>query len=318
MSGYRFVQGIDYGPRDGTLALEFHMSEGGDELVSFLSRHPGETVAAWSSRIRGVSCHAAILSDETVQMVDFDHCNGNLNPADRAGEYGYFGHHHLVDVLGSHWPDPNMWSLSAEIAGRRADGPTDRQVELAIAWGNDMIRRYPTLRGTYGHHDQSPKGCPGTTPNMLAIFEGLGGHGLWAPDTQGGGDVLPDIDVQAGGPAMIDIAAGIPILNLDGSLRIATNPTARPGILSPCTTLSDGGTLLRAIVWTRADPNPDLLLAVYAHDADNVRALSLPATDTSPYTQAQLDAAKAAALASGIQKGHDDTKAKAVAAAEAL
>src|SRR5678809_226907 len=42
-----------------------------------------------------------------------------------------------------------------------------------------MRRRFPTLRGAVGHHDQSPKACPGVTPNMKAIFTGVGGHGLW-------------------------------------------------------------------------------------------------------------------------------------------
>lgn len=178
-----FVQGIDYGPRDGTLGISFHMSEGGDDLPHFLSRHSGEDLHQWAARVNGVSCHAAILSTgQVVQMLDWGHASGNLNPADRAGEYGYYGHHHLEAVLGPvHWKDPNTWTVSAEIAGHRADGPTDAQVKAAIVWGLDMRHRFPTIRGATGHHDQSPKGCPGVKPNMKAIFEGVGGHGLWTP-----------------------------------------------------------------------------------------------------------------------------------------
>src|SRR5436190_24077641 len=184
----RFVQGIDYGPRSTPqhpgvkpTALEFHMSEGGDELVSFLKQHAGESIADWHSRVNGVSCSVAILSTgEVVQMVKWDHVNGNLNPADRAGEYGYYGHSTLVAVLGDpEWTDPNVYSLSAEIAGHRDVGPTDKQVTAAIAWGQEMIGLFPSLRGAYGHHDQSPKPCPGLTANMKAIFTGVGGHGLW-------------------------------------------------------------------------------------------------------------------------------------------
>ena len=180
---YQFRQGIDYGPRQGTLGLSYHMSEGGDGLVGFLGRHTGETLAQWAARVNGVSCNAALLSDGTIwQMLDWDHASGNLNPADRADEYGYYGGHHLRDVLGSHWPDPNTWTVSMEIAGYRSIGPTAKQVDAAIRWGLEMRAMFPTIRGATGHHDQSPKPCPGLTPNMKAIFAGVGGHGLWEVD----------------------------------------------------------------------------------------------------------------------------------------
>ena len=181
---YQFRQGIDYGPRNGTLGLSLHMSEGGDGLVGFLGRHSGETLAQWAARVNGVSCHAALLSDGTIwQMLDWDHASGNLNPADRADEYGYYGGHHLRDVLGAYWPDPNTWTVSMEIAGYRTVGPTDRQRDAAIRWGLEMRAMFPTIRGATGHHDQSPKPCPGLTPNMKAIFAGVGGHGLFQEDS---------------------------------------------------------------------------------------------------------------------------------------
>jgi hypothetical protein len=180
-----FRQGIDYGPRDGTLGLSFHMSEGGDGLVDFLARHTGEDLHEWALRVNGVSCNAALLSDGTIwQMLDRGHASGNLNPADRADEYGYYGGHHLRDVLGSHWPDPNTWTVSMEIAGFRAAGPTAAQVKTAIAWGRAMTLKFPTIRGATGHHDQSPKACPGLTANMKAIFAGVGGHGLWTAEPE--------------------------------------------------------------------------------------------------------------------------------------
>lgn len=190
---YRFVQGIDYGPRDGTLGLSFHMAEGGDGTLGFLRQHPGETHAEWIQRVRGVSCNGLLLqTGEMVQMLPWDHASGNNNPNDRAGEYGYYGHQSLVDVLGDHWPDPNTWQISVEICGWRGGGapvpvgetagPNAAQVATAIKWGLEMRALFPSLRGANGHHDQSPKACPGLTPNMKAIFAGIGGHGLWTPE----------------------------------------------------------------------------------------------------------------------------------------
>lgn len=180
---YRFLQGIDYGPRDGTLGISFHMSEGYDGLPAYLARHPGEDLHEWAGRVNGVSVHVAITSTGTVwQMLDWRHSSGNLNPDDRSGEYGYYGASKLKAVLGSHWPDPNAWTVTCELAGFRSAGPTEAQVHAAVQWGREMKAMFPTIRGTIGHHDQSPKPCPGLTANMRRIFDELGGHGLWTPE----------------------------------------------------------------------------------------------------------------------------------------
>lgn len=227
---YRFVQGIDYGPRSGTLGLSFHMSEGYDGLPEYLARHRGEDLWEWADRVNGVSCNAAILSTgEVVQMLDWGHASGNLNPEDRAGEYGYYGHHHLVDVLGDGWTNPNEYTISAELAGFRDKGPTDAQVRSAIKWGLEMRAKYPTIRGATGHHDQSSKECPGLTANMKAIFAGVGGHGLFT-----GGDV-PLIDFAptstVGGTVTVrDVAdGGARVIPVDGGER----PFVRAGITRP-------------------------------------------------------------------------------------
>jgi hypothetical protein len=211
MTTYPYRQGIDYGSRSGTRGLSFHMSEGGDGLVTFLAQREGEKRDQWIDRVNGVSCHAALLSDGTIwQMLGWDRACGNLNPYDRAGEYGYYGHHFLVDVLGDGWTNPNEWTISMEIAGYRAVGPTAAQVRAAIAWGQDMRSRFPTLCGATGHHDQSPKGCPGVTANMKAIFTGVGGHGLWS-GTSGGvlqpaGDSMPGLTVAFADPVVGNLA----------------------------------------------------------------------------------------------------------------
>jgi hypothetical protein len=226
MTDYPWKTGIDYGVRQGTLGLDFHMAEGGDGTVDYLARRQGETDAAWRTRVRGVSANAVCKSDGTIyNMVAWDHAAGALNPADRSTwDKGYYGAKYLQAVLGSHWPDPNTWSIAIEICGYRAIGPTDAQVRACVAWGADMRHRFPTLRGAFGHADQTDtKGCPGTTPNMKAIFAGVGGHGLW--DT-GGGILIPAGDdvryIQARGYNVetgmrLPVAAGSSWRTFDGT-----------------------------------------------------------------------------------------------------
>ena len=89
---------------------------------------------------------------------------------------------------------------------------------------------------------------------------------------------MADIDVQKYADKLVDLPEGIAILNLDGSSRL-TNKALRAGVRSPFTTYSDGGTLMYAIVWTRADPDPDLLLAAYGNAVTNVRDAASSAGD---------------------------------------
>lgn len=255
MTNYPFVQGIDYGPRDGTLGISLHMSEGGDGLVGFLARHAGEDLHQWAHRVNGVSCNVAILSTgKRVQMLPWHHASGNLNPDDRAGEYGYYGGHHLREVLGDHWRDPNTWTVSAELAGRRADGPTDAQVRSTIEWGLEMADMFQTIRGTTGHHDQSPKPCPGLTPNMKAIFAGLGGHGLWVPQVEEPMGQLPITDQT---PMLVTLQQPAAFYNLDGSVQSTGHKVG--GVFTSPYQASNGTSHFRAIY---AGPDPVRLVLI--------------------------------------------------------
>lgn len=225
-------QGIDYGPRRGTLGISLHMSEGFDGLPGFLAKHPSETRPQWAKRVNGVSCHVAILSDgKVVQMLGWDRACGNLNPNHRAKEYGYYGGSHLRAVLGEdNWRNPNEWTVSAEIAGFRKNGPTEAQVRATIKWGLEMRERFPTIRGATGHHDQSPKGCPGRTPAMKAIFAGVGGHGLFTGSPE---DVVPLIDftlAQEEKAGIIRVKdGGATVVTIDGGER----PKLPAGLVRP-------------------------------------------------------------------------------------
>jgi hypothetical protein len=178
-----YIQGIDYGPRKGTLGFQIHMSEGGDELPYYLGRKAGETIQQWHDRVRGVSTHVAILSTgERVQMLGWDRISGNLNPYDRSTDKEFYGRRFLLAVLGDKWYDPNSYTLAVEIAGKRANGPTRAQVESLIEWVGQMRDLFPSLRGAFGHADQTDtKGCPGTAPLMLEAWQRIG-HGLFAPE----------------------------------------------------------------------------------------------------------------------------------------
>lgn len=177
----RFVQGIDYGPRKGTLGFVVHMAEGGDGTLPYLARRAGESDAAWRTRVRGVSANFVILSTgETVQMVRWGNASGSLNPADRGPSTGFYNAGVVKAVLGSKYVDPNAYSLSVEITGYRRNGPNRAQVEALVALVAKARERYPSLRGAYGHADQTDtKGCPGTAPLMLEAWQRIG-HGLFA------------------------------------------------------------------------------------------------------------------------------------------
>lgn len=133
---------------------------------------------------------------------------------------------------------------------------------------------------------------------------------------------VADIDFIAS-PALVDLPENIAILNPDGSARL-TNPGLRTSVFSPGTTVSAGGTTLRLINWTGSN----LLLAAYGSKVTNVRALALTPPvvlppDTTPFTQADIDAAVSAAVANtdeAIAQAMDDgadAERERIAAAEA-
>lgn len=177
---YTYVQAAcDYGLRKGpTLALVFHMAEGGG-TVSYLDN-------IGSPPRLGVSANFVCeYSGRMVQMLPLDHASGSLHPGDIASEKPYYKGSIFKAVLGDWWDDPNSASISVEIEGFASSGPGSGQVKALIAWAADMAARFPTIRGAVGHADQTDvKACPGASSNMRAIFDGIGGHGLWA-----GGDM---------------------------------------------------------------------------------------------------------------------------------
>lgn len=202
----------DYGGRKGpALGLLYHMAEGGN-TVAYLS-HAGVP--------RGVSVHAVCeYSGRVVQMLHWDRASGSLNPRDTSTDKAYYGQKHLMDVLGSWWGDPNSAVLSMEIEGFAAKGPNPAQVDGAVAWGEDMKGLFSALRGALGHADQTDtKGCPGTSLAMRLVFEGVGGHGLWHPQS---GPQQPPVPEEPMGLTITAIkpAAGVVTVNGAGHSAI--------------------------------------------------------------------------------------------------
>jgi N-acetylmuramoyl-L-alanine amidase-like protein len=270
---YPFVPATnDYGPRKGpALGFVIHMAEGGG-TVGFLSKPDVP---------RGVSVHYVIeYTGRIVQMLDETHASGSIDPTQirtTDDSDGFYGVSANKAVMGDWWNDPNSACISVEIEGFAASGPNTAEHGSLKTLVNDVRSRYPSI-GLLGHRDFADyKACPG----KLIHWTDLGGHGA----------AMTDIDIKAD-PKLVDIPLGTAILNPDGSARL-TSKAARTGVYSPGTSLSAGGTVMRLIVWTAADPNPDLLLAAYGSKVTNVR----PVADCADQVAAEHERTRQAAIA---------------------
>lgn len=215
MTAYPYVPSYwdRYGTRSVTLGLMLHMAEGSG-TVGYLDK---------IGRIppRGVSVHFVCeTTGRMVRMLGLNAASGSLNPADRSTDKAYYGHSHLVSVLGDWWTNPNEAVISIEIEGFAATGPNGRQTDALVAWAADMVRLYPTIRGALGHADQTnTKGCPGTSAPMRAVFAAIGGHGLWTPeDDMAQTTVTPILPTSTG---HVTSAGPVDLYTADGSAHKA-------------------------------------------------------------------------------------------------
>jgi len=202
---------------------------------------------------------------------------------------GAYGHTIAVlpDCLDSAWLVADPWCSP----GKWGRVPESQLRRGAEAWGAEA----------YGRAAEEPDWPTGGAPDprdplVLAIVrrivdellelwqpgDGRGGTLRFEPETGGGQPILftvtashsPEVDmidiaVEDATPKLVDLPKGADILELDGSKRLE-NSGERVGVLSPFGTRSQGGTAMRAIVWTRT-PDPDLLLGAYTNQCQNVR-----------------------------------------------
>jgi hypothetical protein len=203
MADYAYVDSaFHYGPRKATLGLVFHCAEAFSGVVGYLSRDPARGVSA------SFVCEN---SGRMVRMLGWNEAAGALNPRDRSTNKAYYGHDHLVDVLGDYWTDPNAATIQVEIETKASVGPNADQVAALISWAADMKARFPSLRGALGHADQTDtKPCPGTTDAMKSVFAAIGGHGLWSDMDLG----LTIIDATGG---LLRIPTPVKAYRLNGS-----------------------------------------------------------------------------------------------------
>lgn len=279
----------DYGKRKTTLALCYHMAEGGG-TVGYLSRNPP----------RGVSVHAVCdVRGIVTQMLRWDRASGSLNPADRSSDKAYFGHSTLVETLETWWTDPNSAVLSMEIEGFAVFGPNQAQVLAAIAWGLDMVSRFPSLRGAIGHADQTDtKRCPGSTPAMRQIFDGVGGHGLWHPSSVPLEEPMPTIVSRD--PAIVDLEVGDQLFDVAGKPLVPVSKKQTQE--SPWAETFGGGTYRLIGITTGGKDTPALIHSTQA----NTHLVA----DETPFSQTDIDNAKAAE--------HERTRLAALKALEAI
>ncbi len=169
----------DYGARPKakypTLAVVFHMAEG-TNVAQYLSRDP----------LRGVSVHYTIeratarwKDGQVVRCMGERRISGSTNPNTlRRDNDAYFGAKHAKGALGSwHW-NPNVVTITVEVAGKAKDGPTKAQRASMVALFKDIRKRYRRVV-PLGHRDfQNVKACPGTTTSIKTAYKKMGGHGL--------------------------------------------------------------------------------------------------------------------------------------------
>jgi hypothetical protein len=219
----KFVKSqIDAGPAKGPrLGLMYHMAEG-NNTVEFLSLPITKKRNPRKNSVHGVIDKKGVFT----QMLDYSHMHTSLNPKVKSTDKKFFGVKHLKAVLAEFAIvdpkgkklgaklGPNHATLAVEIEGFAKNGPNPAQVATAIAWGLEMRDKFPSLRGALGHADQTnTKACPGASPAMREIFDGVGGHGLWEDSMlafkileaeNGAGTVT----VKGGGHSAIILATG--------------------------------------------------------------------------------------------------------------
>lgn len=211
----------DYGSREGpTAGFVVHMAEGGGTVLyladsNYQRAHGKRTPVAPP---RGVSVHYVIEYDgRIVQMLVEAHVSGSINPTTlRTTDDDPFGDPAVTygvsaarDVLGSWWSNPNHAVITVEVEGFAAVGPNDAQVIALQALIADVRSRHAGIR-LLGHRDFTiSKACPG----KRVPWAFLGGHA-----SQKVGEQVFDIDIPGGARAgKLSAPAGTDAFRVGGS-----------------------------------------------------------------------------------------------------
>lgn len=304
MSNYPFVKSAaQYGTRKGPVkAFVAHMAEGGG-TVGFLSR----------PNLRGVSVHYVIeYSGRIVQMLLESDASGSINPSGlrTTDDAATFGATVRKLVMGEWDGDPNSAIITVEIEGFAAAGPNVAQRAALVALVNDVRSRFPSM-GLLGHRDfTDTKACPG----KLIPWDLLGGHG---PATGEPEVTITITTLPFGGRYTIKAGTSPTGIKIDAAGKV-TGTRTRTVATSDYIAAYDATVTITSITGNPFLRCTDGFFAGYLVPAsaleETPNTAPAPAPDTSPYTQAQLDAAVASAKAAE----HERTRAAAIAAVQAI
>jgi hypothetical protein len=119
--------------------------------------------------------------------------------------------------------------------------------------------------------DPDTSGWQWVEPEAIKAWaERLSSSVCFAVGREGAG-AMGDIPVTGTTPMLVDVADNVQMYELGTFQPKMQVNGARSPVRSPFTTVSPGGTKMWAIVYTRPDPDPDILLCIYNADADNPR-----------------------------------------------
>lgn len=299
----RFVAAPDNWTRNGApvRGIVVHMAEGGG-TVSWLTRNDGN------------SSHYVVEYDGSVtQMVLESRAAGSMNPRvtrttnDPAftflGETIRYGITALKATFGAGYADPNRYAIAIETEGFAATGPNAKQRAALARLVADIRRRRGAL-AVIGHRDQqAEKACPG----HRIPWVDYGGHAV----KRSSAPVPPPVVT----PPTEEIMQGFSVPEVRTLVTLKADP-ARPGssawLYSTSACVKDGKETslspIRPLVLV-GFASADVYIVAYEPAAGDTNTTSLamfakvtdiaktevpappaPPVDTSPFTQADVDA----------------------------
>ncbi len=188
-------------------------------------------------------------------------------------------------LVGDPWCGPNTWTWWLELKLRAGAEEWGGRVYSATRGPHETIADVIRRLMTQWRPDQPATGRDAETG-------GNAGGPILYTATAERDTAMADIPILDPTPKLVDLAKGTAILNPDGSAR-STLSSTRNGVLSPFASRTVGGTNSRCIIYTRADPDPDILLAVYTSAANNIRPVPADCPECPPADDGDRDAIRA-------------------------
>lgn len=299
---YPFVAAPDNWSRNGKpiKAIVVHMAEGGG-TVSWLTRNDGNS-----------SHYVVEYTGRIVQMVYESRAAGSINPnalrTNNDAAYSYLGESVVYGAtaakkcLGTYWSDPNAVVIAIEVEGYAATGPNAKQRAALVSLIKDIRSRRGALP-VLGHRDfQNYKACPG----KRIPWVDYGHHAVATKTTAVVGEETPTVAITGSTvpevPTRVYLKAGAWLYTYSDHRVDAQNTQLSPNRPLLLTRFIDADTYAVAYEPSTADSNNtsvEKFVKVVDIEKTEVIPLNAPApADTTPFDQADIDAAVATAVAS--------------------